>query len=198
MLVTEDHLRGRLPGCPSLVVALRCPRSNRPRESSRGIPKCEFDGENLAYVVFTSGSTGRPKGVMVSHRSLLAAASAWENAYDLAPSPLRHLQAAGFAFDVFTGDWVRALTTGGTLVACPRSVLLDPAALADLIRRERIECLELVPAVADALATHLEQQGEDLGGIRLLAVGSDTLRHVCTADSAGWWGPAAGWSTPTV
>ena len=135
-----------------------------------------MDGENLAYVIFTSGSTGRPKGVMVSHRSLLAAAAAWEQAYDLRRPPLRHLQAAGFAFDVFTGDWVRALTTGGTLVACPRPVLLDPAALADLIRRERIECLELVPAFADALATHLERQGEDLGGFRLLAVGSDTFR----------------------
>ena len=136
----------------------------------------QVDGENLAYVIFTSGSTGRPKGVMVSHRSLLVAAAAWEHAYDLRRPPLRHLQAAGFAFDVFTGDWVRALTTGGTLVACPRPVLLDPAALADLIRRERIECLELVPALADALATHLERQCEDLASIRLLAVGSDTVR----------------------
>ena len=100
---------------------------------------------------------------MVSHRSLLAAAAAWEHAYDLRQPPLRHLQAAGFAFDVFTGDWVRALTTGGTLVACPRPVSLDPAALADLIRRERIECLELVPALADALATHLERPGRRPG-----------------------------------
>ena len=91
--------------------------------------------------------------------------------------PLRHLQAAGFAFDVFTGDWVRALTTGGTLVACPRPVLLDPRALADLIEGERIECLELVPALADALAAHLERQGQDLDGVRLLAVGSDTVRR---------------------
>ena len=157
------------------------------------------DGENLAYVIFTSGTTGRPKGVMVSHRSLLAVAAAWESAYDLRRPPLRHLQAAGFAFDVFTGDWVRALTTGGTLVACPRPVLLDPAALADLIRRERIECLELVPALADALATHLERQGEDLE--RRPAAGRG-LGHRCAAAvpaaAAGWWGPAAAWSTPTV
>ena len=175
MLVTEQHLRGRLPGCPSLVVALDA-LVQSPAEIETANPEVRVCGENIAYVVYTSGSTGRPKGVLVSHRSILAAASAWQEAYDLSSSPLRHLQAAGFAFDVFTGDWVRALTTGGTLVACPRSVLLDPAALADLIRRERIECLELVPAIASALAAHLERQREDLGTIRLLAVGSDTLR----------------------
>ena len=176
VMVTEHHLSGRLPECSSLVVTL-----GPLAESLAGIepqnPRVRVESENLAYVVFTSGSTGRPKGVMVSHRSLVAAAAGWEQAYDLRWPPVRHLQAAGFAFDVFTGDWVRALTTGGTLVACPRPVLLDPAALADLIRRERIECLELVPAVADALATHLEQQGEDLGSIRLLAVGSDNVRR---------------------
>ncbi len=174
VVVTEDHLRGRLPGCPPLVVAID-PSSVLSGVESKN-PGVRVDGENLAYVVFTSGSTGRPKGVMVSHQGLLAAAAAWEGAYELRRPPLRHLQAAGFAFDVFTGDWVRALTTGGTLVACPRPILVDPAALADLVQRERIECLELVPALADALATHLERHGEDLGGIRLLAVGSDTVR----------------------
>jgi amino acid adenylation domain-containing protein len=175
VLVTEDHLRDRLPELTPLVVTI-----DPPAESISAVefenPGVRVDSENLAYVVFTSGSTGRPKGVMVSHRSLLAAATGWEHAYDLRRPPLRHLQAAGFAFDVFTGDWVRALTTGGTLVACPRSVLLDPSGLADLIRRERIECLELVPALADVLAAELERRGEDLGGVRLLAVGSDTLR----------------------
>nr|UXE46114.1 gramicidin S synthase 2 [uncultured bacterium] len=59
---------------------------------------------------------------------------------------------------------------------CPRQILLDPAALADLIRREGIECLEVVPAFADALAAHLEGQGDHLDGVCILAVGSDTLR----------------------
>src|SRR5262249_59994216 len=88
-----------------------------------------------------------------------------------------HLQAAPFAFDVFTGDWVRALTTGGTLIECPREALLDPAELAALIRRRRIECVELVPAIAEALAEHLEADpGNGPLPLRLLAVGSDSLR----------------------
>ena len=173
ILLTEEHLRSTLPESPTVAIHVL---DEAPGPDDPGNPSIRLAPDNLAYVVFTSGSTGRPKGVMVSHRSLLAVASAWELAYSLRCPPLRHLQAAGFSFDVFTGDWVRALSTGGTLVGCPRSVLLDPAALCDLIRRERIECLELVPALADLLATHIEQKREHLGGIRLLAVGSDTVR----------------------
>ncbi len=175
LLVIEDHLRDRLPDGATPAVDFEALLESMAEIDSEN-PSVRVVGGNLAYVVFTSGSTGRPKGVMVSHRSLLTVASAWEDAYDLRRPSLRHLQAAGFAFDVFTGDWVRALTTGGTLVGCPRRVLLDPEALADLIRSERIECLELVPAIADALAAHLEGQDRNLADIRLLAVGSDTLR----------------------
>ncbi|HZW29207.1 MAG TPA: amino acid adenylation domain-containing protein, partial [Isosphaeraceae bacterium] len=174
VLLTDEALRDRLAGSASSILAVD-PLLARAGQADPGNPRVRLGADNLAYVVFTSGSTGRPKGVLVSHRSLLAAGSAWEVTYDLRPS-LRHLQAAAFSFDVFTGEWVRALTTGGTLVGCPRSVLLDPPALAERIRRERIDCLELVPALAEALAAHLEPIGADLGGVRLLAVGSDTLR----------------------
>jgi hypothetical protein len=112
---------------------------------------------------------------MVTHASLIDAARAWEECYALGPGQ-RHLQAAGFGFDVFTGDWVRALTTGGTLVLCPREALLDPPALAALLRDARIDCVELVPAVAEALASELERTGATLAPLRLLVVGSDTLQ----------------------
>ena len=175
VLVTEEHLRAESRRFRRAIAVHTL--DDTPGPSDPRNPSIDVHPDNLAYLVFTSGSTGRPKGVMVSHRSLVAAACAWEAAYSLRFPPLRHLQAAGFSFDVFTGDWVRALTTGGTLVGCPRSVLLDSAALFGLIRRERIECLELVPAVADMLATHVEQLADErLEGIRLLAVGSDTVR----------------------
>ena len=67
-------------------------------------------------------------------------------------------------------------TTGGTLVACPSPVLLDPAALADLIRRERIECLELVPALAERPGDPSRaDKAKTWAAVRLLAVGSDTF-----------------------
>jgi amino acid adenylation domain-containing protein len=172
--IVEGDTLGRVPGSMAAMIDLDAEADAIAAESSED-PLIPLDEENLAYIVFTSGTTGRAKGVLVPHRGLTAIADAWEVAYELRGRRLRHLQAAGFAFDVFTGNWVRALTTGGTLIACPRHVLLDPSALAELIRREHVECVELVPAIADSLATHLERAGGDLAGLQLLAVGSDTL-----------------------
>ncbi len=132
--------------------------------------------ENLAYIIYTSGSTGRPKGVMISHASLAAASTAWGACYQLNENPTRHLQMAGFAFDVFTGDWARALCWGGTLVECPRSVLVEPELLYALMKREQIDCAEFVPAVAELLIDHLEANGASLDFLRLMIVGSDQLR----------------------
>ena len=86
--------------------------------------------EQLAYVLYTSGSTGRPKGVMVTHGNLASVYAGWERAYGLTREVRAHLQMASFGFDVFAGDVVRALASGGKLVLCRRSRLLDPPRLA--------------------------------------------------------------------
>jgi amino acid adenylation domain-containing protein len=177
ILLTEESLRDRLPSFASAAVGLVDRLLDSTGSDDPGNPEVLVDGDNLAYVIFTSGTTGRPKGVMVNHRAILAAGTAWESLYDLRGAVRRHLQAAPFAFDVFTGDWVRALTTGGTLIACPRPVLLDPAELAGLIREHCVDGVELVPALAEALAEHLEAEPGDAPlPLRLLAIGSDTLR----------------------
>ncbi|HEY9653443.1 MAG TPA: condensation domain-containing protein, partial [Coleofasciculaceae cyanobacterium] len=137
-------------------------------------PITNVTAENLAYVIYTSGSTGKPKGVMIQHNSLVNAYFAWEEAYQLRAAPTCHLQMASFSFDVFAGDLVRALCSGGTLVLCPRDFLLDPQKLYQLMLKEKVDCAEFVPAVLRNLIQYLEENEQRLNFIRLLVCASDS------------------------
>ncbi|MFJ5293167.1 amino acid adenylation domain-containing protein [Streptomyces sp. NPDC088348] len=144
-----------------------------------------------AYVIHTSGSTGRPKAVQVSHGALAALSAAWREEYGLGTAPGVHLQMAGVSFDVFTGDLVRALCSGGRLVLADRELLLNTARLHEVMTAEGVDCAEFVPAVARALMTHCEEGGHRLDFMRLMVVGSDTwkvaeyerLRGLCGPDT---------------
>jgi amino acid adenylation domain-containing protein len=125
-----------------------------------------------AYVIYTSGSTGRPKGVVVAHANLVHAVAMWHDAYALDPS-WTYQQAASFSFDMFVGETLRALCTGGRLVVVPREVLLDPAELYALMRREQVDSTELVPAVLRNLLAHVDAAGERLDFVRLLIGGGE-------------------------
>ncbi len=137
-------------------------------------PKNLVQPSDLVYIVYTSGSTGKAKGVMISHANLVNAYYGWESAYGLLEKPTVHLQMANFSFDVFAGDWTRALCSGGKLVICPHIALLDPPILYDLIRREGVDCAEFVPAVFRNLQLYLEEQGKNLDFMRVLVVASDS------------------------
>ncbi|MBV9821648.1 MAG: amino acid adenylation domain-containing protein, partial [Actinobacteria bacterium] len=152
------------------------------------------DGGQLAYVIYTSGSTGQPKAVLVEHGQLAAVAEAWRQTLDLGPG-LAHLQLAGFSFDVFTADVVRALGFGGRLVLCPPELLADGAGLFDLMRQEGIGFADFVPAVLDGLLGHWAEGGTEfpaLPALRTVVCGSDVwslagaarLRRLCGPDVA--------------
>lgn len=167
-LLQTDTLQAEISQCASSPPALR------------------VSAGDLAYLLYTSGSTGKPKAVMVTHGNLASALSAWLEVYALQPGE-SHLQMASAAFDVYTGDWVRALCSGGRLVLCPRETLLEPAGLLDLLRRERIAVAEFVPAVIRLLLAQVDAEDAQLPPLRLLIVGSDlwfaaeaaTLRARC-------------------
>ncbi|MCQ1575496.1 non-ribosomal peptide synthetase/type I polyketide synthase [Streptomyces parvus] len=136
-------------------------------------PAAQVAPDSPAYVITTSGSTGRPKAVRVSHRNLASAHAAWRQAYRLDTDVTTHLQMAEPSFDVFTGDLVRALCSGGTLVLADRDLLFDTTRLYRTMRQERVDCAEFVPAVIRGLMDHCAREGLRLDFLRLLVVGSD-------------------------
>ncbi|SNY69501.1 non-ribosomal peptide synthetase/MFS transporter [Paractinoplanes atraurantiacus] len=163
MLVTRDD--GVLDG----VEVLDPRRTNEFPETD---PPLVTVAGDPAYVMYTSGSTGRAKGVVVSHGNLVHAVRMWQRAYDLSPD-WTYQQQASFSFDMFVCETFRALCTGGRLVVVPRETLLDPAAFYDLMRTERVECTEIVPAVLRMLLDHVEDTGADLSFVRLLICGGE-------------------------
>ncbi len=171
VLITQKSGLDRLPQQDAQVICLDTHQDIV--HAPVGNPVAPVAQDSRAYVIYTSGSTGQPKGVAVAHRSLVNAYFAWEDAYQLKQRTSSHLQMASFSFDVFTGDWVRALCSGAKLVLCPREILLDAEQLYSLICREAVDCAEFVPAVFRQLANYLENSHQNLNFMRVLVVGSD-------------------------
>ncbi|MEQ1848228.1 MAG: AMP-binding protein, partial [Nitrospira sp.] len=125
VVLSEHRLLEALGNWGGPIVMLDEDEEQIGRESSASVP-CPAGPDNLAYIIYTSGSSGVPKGVMVTHRSLVNAYSGWEAEYRLQTDCRSHLQMASFSFDVCSGDFIRALCSGGKLVICPRELLLSP------------------------------------------------------------------------
>lgn len=184
VIVTQAALGPLFPQTAATIV---CLDSDFLTHQTSTNPTPSLSPANLVYIVYTSGSTGQAKGVMLSHHNLVNAYLAWEAAYELRPQPTNHLQMANFSFDVFAGDWTRALCSGGKLVICPHDTLLDPPKLYRLMGQEQINCAEFVPAVFRYLLQYLTETGQNLAFMRLLIVASDnwyvgecqTIQQVC-------------------
>ncbi|QIS07175.1 amino acid adenylation domain-containing protein [Nocardia brasiliensis] len=122
--------------------------------------------ENSAYVIFTSGSTGRPKGVAVSHAAI-ANQLRWkvtEFGLDAADAVLLKTAAT---FDLSVWEFWSAVVCGGRLVIAAPDGHQDPGYLNELMAREWVTTLHVVPSMLDALTA-----GEFPNSLwRVLAIG---------------------------
>jgi amino acid adenylation domain-containing protein len=138
-------------------------------------PICsEYDvDEELAYVIYTSGTTGNPKGVAVQHKAIASRYYDWQTLYGLNTRHQNLLQVSNIAFDVFTGDWIKMICSGGRLVICPIEKLLEPSRLHRIFIDERIDYIDIVPAIVRILVDYLEKNGGDLSSVAVLNCGAD-------------------------
>jgi amino acid adenylation domain-containing protein len=100
---------------------------------------------NLAYVLYTSGSTGKPKGVMITHANLSHYVHAMRATLGIGADD-RYLHTASFAFSSSVRQLALPLSCGASVVLARSETIRDPQALFELITRERVSIIDLVPS----------------------------------------------------
>ncbi|TQV85971.1 non-ribosomal peptide synthetase/type I polyketide synthase [Aliikangiella coralliicola] len=183
-LITQSLLQSNLQQAninqPANTICLDKSRDALKQYSTRK-PTVALSGTDLAYLIYTSGSTGNPKGVLIEHKNLVSRYYAWEDCFSLDQvKDAVHLQMAAFSFDVFTGDFIRALGAGAKMVMVDKETILNAEQLFQTIQQHRVTCAEFVPAIILSLCDYLQHlenlSGEShaLDSFRTLIVGSDT------------------------
>ncbi|MBF6302794.1 non-ribosomal peptide synthase/polyketide synthase, partial [Nocardia amamiensis] len=108
--------------------------------------------DNTAYVIFTSGSTGRPKGVAVPHGAIANQLQWKSTEFGLDAADAILLKTAA-TFDLSVWEFWSAAVCGGRLVIAAPDGHRDPAYLNELMAREWVTTLHVVPSMLDALLT---------------------------------------------
>ena len=175
VLLTQQHLVGRLPECDVKLVKLDADWESISRETTQTLDS-GVTTENLAYVIYTSGSTGTPKGVLVQHRGLGNLAHAQARAFRM-NAESRVLQFASISFDASVSEIFKTLLTGATLCLAPQDALMAGPDLTRTLRDAAITTVTLPPT---ALAT---LSSESLPALQTIVVAGEA----CTAQTLARW-----------
>jgi len=156
-----------------IVVGTSSKRDMKPYEDliGKGMdeePHCRLFDDDDALILYTSGTTGRPKGAVMSHKAFMLNAFSWAMAYHaefddilVCIPPLFHVASLGYTLTQF---YV------GASVYIEHS--FDPKRTWEIVHREKITTLFLVPAMWIALLQVEGIQSYDRSSLRILNTGA--------------------------
>lgn len=131
---------------------------------------------DIAYVLSTSGSSGQAKGVAISKLAMDNHNAAFVEQFRLSTAD-RIAQYATPTFDLFIEEVFPALRVGATIVIVPETIRLDLKRFIGWVIANRITVLDLPTAVFHALVAEGTILKPELGEVRLLIVGGETLSY---------------------
>ncbi len=172
VLLTQPHLRQRIPSSGSPVVCVEPGTSAAAMEGAAHAALRRAESDHLAYVMYTSGSTGRPKGVAVPHRAIVNHMLWMRRAFPPAPGE-RVLQKTPISFDASVWEFYAPLIGGAELVMAAPEIHRSPRDLVEAVIAHRITTLQLVPTMLEAM---LDEPGlRDCTSLRRVFCGGEAL-----------------------
>ena len=194
VLFTEAHLAGvaneaarQSPGLTSTIVSgpwrpeqwVDSPGAISFPAFVEGItdPRCpdrEAIDHDLATVMYTSGSTGDPKGVMLTHRNMVAAATATMAYLGLRADDVI-LCVLPLSFNYGLGQIIMAAALGATVVL-ERSFAF-PAKVLKCMGEERVTSFPGVPTIFTTLGGIKDLSGFDLSSVRMVTNAAAALQE---------------------
>lgn len=131
----------------------------------------DLDPEDGLIILYTSGTTGLPKGALISQRAMIARGTigrmdgmADPGATFIAWAPLCHM--------VSTDQTYGTLTSGGKVIVMDG---LDVPKLVQVVAREKIGHLTLIPGMVDRVIEEVRRAGITAKGIRSLGCMADLV-----------------------
>ncbi len=128
--------------------------------------------DDVAMVIYTSGTTGRPKGAGLTHRSLLAAATAQARHTRVTAQDVLHLANPLNHVGGITCGVLTHLVGGGTVVLVPE---FKADRMIALMQQHRPTLLAGVPTVLTLLLMHARIDAVDLSAVRLVFSGGSNV-----------------------
>ena len=126
--------------------------------------------DDAAIIVFTSGTTGIPKGAWYTHRNILALADIDTRRYADGVIPFQKHLAAGISF-AHIGTMARIGLQIGHLGTSLIHDAFDPAAVLEVIERERLAHLGGFPTQIIMLLDHPDRPRRDLTSLQSVLLG---------------------------
>src|SRR6185295_9781210 len=121
-------------------------------------------------IVFTSGTTGIPKGAFYTHQNLLALAEIEGRRHASGAPPFPKHLAAGLSF-AHIGTMARIAVQIGNRAASLVHDTFDPAAVLEVIERERLPHLGGIPTQIIMLLDHPDRPHRDLSSLEAVLIG---------------------------
>ena len=126
-------------------------------------PNIDLD---LASLIYTSGSTGNPKGVTLTHLNMVTAANSITTYLRNEPDDII-LAVLPLAFDYGLYQVLMAFKFGGTVVL--EKMFLYPGKYLELIAKERVTGLPIVPTILAILLNLKDLENHDFSSVRYLS-----------------------------